>query len=191
MSTVATWPSQAETWLDERGKGAWIVAMVLGFIFFWPIGLALLAYMIWSKRMFSNCSGRSRRHHRKSFRTSGNAAFEAYKSDTLARLEQEQADFEAFMKRLRDEGPLEFISADHRITDERNHLSVADRRKRRFRAAGSEQALRAGSAKTRDRSDQRRDHQQRDPYPHRDPEFSVHRVRRPPAREPSAAQPRP
>ena len=43
MSTVASWPTQAETWLDERGKGAWIAAMVLGFIFIWPVGLALLA----------------------------------------------------------------------------------------------------------------------------------------------------
>ena len=29
MSTVATWPAQAENWLDERGKGAWIAAMIL------------------------------------------------------------------------------------------------------------------------------------------------------------------
>ena len=48
-----SWFGRTEHWLDERGKGAWIAAMVLGFIFFWPIGLALLAYMIWSKRMFS------------------------------------------------------------------------------------------------------------------------------------------
>ena len=32
------------------GQGAWVVAMSLGFIFFWPVGLALLAYMIWSKK---------------------------------------------------------------------------------------------------------------------------------------------
>jgi Protein of unknown function (DUF2852) len=37
--------------LDERGRGAWIVAMILGFVLFWPIGLAILAYMIWSRRM--------------------------------------------------------------------------------------------------------------------------------------------
>ena len=47
------WFARAEAWLDERGKGAWITAMVLGFIFVWPVGLALLAYMIWSKRMFN------------------------------------------------------------------------------------------------------------------------------------------
>ena len=42
---------QARDWLDERGKGAWIAAMVLGFIFVWPLGLAVLFYMIWSGRM--------------------------------------------------------------------------------------------------------------------------------------------
>jgi len=47
------WFTRAEAWLDDKGKAAWIAAMVLGFILFWPIGLALLAYMIWSKRMFS------------------------------------------------------------------------------------------------------------------------------------------
>jgi hypothetical protein len=41
-----SWFERSETWLDRKGKGAWIAAMVLGFIFFWPVGLALLAYMI-------------------------------------------------------------------------------------------------------------------------------------------------
>ena len=96
------WLSRSERWLDERGKGAWIAAMVLGFILFWPIGLALLAYMIWSKRMFSgNCSVRSRQA-RHAFKTTGNNAFDAYKSDTLRRLEEEQDAFEAFLQRLRE-----------------------------------------------------------------------------------------
>ena len=51
------WLSRAEAWLDDKGKGAWIAAMVLGFIFFWPIGLALVAYITytnrWSKDMFA------------------------------------------------------------------------------------------------------------------------------------------
>ncbi len=47
---------RAEAWLDERGRFAWIAAMVLGFIFIWPVGLAFLAYMIWSKRMFKGSS---------------------------------------------------------------------------------------------------------------------------------------
>ena len=105
MSSVATWPTQAETWLDARGKGAWIAAMVLGFIFFWPVGLALLAYMIWSKRMFKgSCASRRNRHAetRHHFKTSGNSAFDSYKAETLRRLEEEQDAFESFLQRLRE-----------------------------------------------------------------------------------------
>ncbi|SFS08457.1 DUF2852 domain-containing protein [Yoonia litorea] len=95
--------ARAESWLDERGKGAWIAAMVVLFIFFWPIGLALLAYMIWSKRMFnSSCKSMTRARSRHMGRTSGNSAFDAYKAETLRRLEEEQDNFEAFLKRLRD-----------------------------------------------------------------------------------------
>lgn len=97
------WFSRAENWLDARGKGAWIAAMVIGFIFFWPIGLALLAYMIWSKRMFNgSCKSRRHNHHGHKFNSSGNSAFDAYKADTLKRLEDEQGAFEAFLQRLRD-----------------------------------------------------------------------------------------
>lgn len=109
MSTIAAWPSKAEHWLDDRGKGAWIAAMILAFIFFWPLGIALLAYMIWSKRMFSKGCAWRRDHgtryevrmHRQGFRSSGNRAFDAYKADTLDRLEREQEEFEAFLERLR------------------------------------------------------------------------------------------
>lgn len=95
---------RAESWLDERGKGAWIAAMVLCFIFVWPVGLALLAYMIWSKRMFNtSCHKRSDRHSARHMgQSSGNSAFDAYKADTLRRLEEEQSNFESFLTRLRD-----------------------------------------------------------------------------------------
>ncbi|WP_422028942.1 DUF2852 domain-containing protein [Roseovarius sp.] len=107
-STPATgplgWLSRAEAWLDDKGKGAWIAAMVLAFILFWPVGLALLAYMIWSKKM--TCSVSHRRHkgygRMNISRSTGNAAFDAYKADTLERLEREQDNFEAFLQRLRD-----------------------------------------------------------------------------------------
>mgnify|MGYP002067547199 CR=1 FL=1 len=36
------------------------------------------------------------------FKSSGNTAFDAYKADTLRRLEEEQDAFEAFLNRLRD-----------------------------------------------------------------------------------------
>ncbi len=98
------WFARTETWLDARGKGAWIAAMVLSFIFFWPVGLALLAYMIWSKRMFNSpCSSRKswKSAAMRGASRTGNRAFDHYKEDTLRRLEQEQDDFESFLERLR------------------------------------------------------------------------------------------
>ena len=54
---LMAWVRGAERWLDDRGRKAWIIAMILGFIFAWPVGLGLLAYMIWSKRMFNRSCG--------------------------------------------------------------------------------------------------------------------------------------
>jgi hypothetical protein len=108
MPRKGNWLNRTEAWLDAKGKGAWIAAMVLGFIFFWPLGLALLAYMIWSKRMFTRtgtsmtCNARRGRSAMSAMRSSGNAAFDAYKADTLRRLEEEQEAFEAYLQRLRE-----------------------------------------------------------------------------------------
>ncbi len=100
--------------LDDFGKPAWIALMVIGFIVFWPIGLAILAYMIWSGRM--GCGWRQRgewrgQHFREKFGkwagpmgpqyTTGNRAFDEYRADTLRRLEEEARDFEGFLDRLR------------------------------------------------------------------------------------------
>ena len=43
--------------MDEVGRPAWIVAMIAGFVLFFPLGLAILAFLIWSGRM--GCSNRS------------------------------------------------------------------------------------------------------------------------------------
>lgn len=55
--------------------------------------------------MFGKCS-KSQRHGRHAARwnamkPSGNTAFDAYKEDTLRRLQEEQENFEAFLERLR------------------------------------------------------------------------------------------
>jgi hypothetical protein len=93
---------RAEDWLDRKGRGAWIAAMVLGFIFFWPVGLALLAYMLWKGKMTCSKSSTAPRASTSfAARTSGNAAFDAYRADTLRRLEEEQQAFEEFLDRLR------------------------------------------------------------------------------------------
>lgn len=90
----------ARDWLDERGKFAWIIAMILGFVAFWPLGLAILAYMIWSKRMFSCNHSRRARHG--AFKPTGNSAFDSYREETLKRLEDEHDEFMGFLQKLRD-----------------------------------------------------------------------------------------
>ncbi|MDB9857216.1 DUF2852 domain-containing protein [Amylibacter sp.] len=104
MSTPATWFSNTDGWLDDRGKGAWIAAMVLGFIFIWPVGLAILFYMIWSNRMSGSffCNRSQSRPVAPPRGSSGNLAFDAYRDDTIKRLEDEQHAFQGFLQRLRD-----------------------------------------------------------------------------------------
>ena len=103
--------------LDDFGKPAWIGVMILGFLLFWPIGLAILAYLIWSGRMgcwtyrgpgrwhnagaHGNSCGSRRRGRRQSKSSSGNHAFDEYRDETMRRLEDEQTEFEAFLDRLR------------------------------------------------------------------------------------------
>jgi hypothetical protein len=95
--------------LDDFGKPAWITVMVLGFIIFWPVGLAILAYIIWSGRMWNAGACRKSWQEKKNnwqgfgsaMRPSGNRAFDDYKAETLRRLEDEQAEFLSFLERLR------------------------------------------------------------------------------------------
>ena len=92
-----------------------------------PLGVALLLFTLGTGRMFrhnesratacgwgrrSGTDGRGTRMRearmsawtgvRTAMRPSGNAAFDAYKADTLRRLEEEQAQFEEFLHRLRE-----------------------------------------------------------------------------------------
>ena len=103
---------------------AWIVFVILGFLFWWPLGLIILGIAIGSKRM--GCwSGRGyerwqdhmqdkmdrMRAKMDSFSqgpwgaarwgSSGNRAFDEYRSETLQRLEEEQREFREFLQRLR------------------------------------------------------------------------------------------
>lgn len=95
------------TAVDRYGKAGWIALMVLGFVLFWPIGLAVLAYLIWSGRM--GCNGKRHRAcgegrwHRNGTRTfsSGNSAFDEYREQTIRRLEEEQNEFTSFLDHLR------------------------------------------------------------------------------------------
>jgi uncharacterized protein (TIGR03382 family) len=91
---VFGWLRRAEDWLNERGNGAWIASFVLGFIFFWPVGLVILFYWLFFRRRQAPAETVAREN-------THNAAFETYKAETLERLEDEQVRFEAFLDRLR------------------------------------------------------------------------------------------
>jgi len=141
------------TWSKQGGNQAWVgppfwhpagmsrpVAIaftVLGFIFWWPVGLAMLFYMIGSGRM--GCFGRRRRAMNQqnwqdagpwgtwrswacgpsdsAASTSGNRAFDEYKAETLRRMEEEQKEFGSFLERLRvakDKAEFDQFMADRR-----------------------------------------------------------------------------
>ena len=100
--------------MDEYGKPAWIALMILAFIVFWPLGLALLGYLIWSGRMgcwrkggpgrwYETKESRARKRGGAYWKgeSSGNAAFDEYREETVRRLEEEQGEFESFLERLR------------------------------------------------------------------------------------------
>ncbi|WP_254368114.1 DUF2852 domain-containing protein [Paracoccus sp. Z118] len=98
---------RARDWLDEHGRLAWIAAMIAGFVLFWPLGLFILGYMIWSNRMFGGCHSRARSFNDRRTRfaqpeTTGNAAFDAYRDETLKRLEDEHRAFVDFLQKLRE-----------------------------------------------------------------------------------------
>jgi hypothetical protein len=110
--------------LDELGRPAWIALMILGFMAWWPLGLAVLAFLIGSGRMGCGRYGSHWEHKMTRLQdkmdrvrekmdrvgggtwwgqspTSGNRAFDEYKADTLQRLEEEQREFREFLARLR------------------------------------------------------------------------------------------
>jgi hypothetical protein len=114
--------------LDDLPKPALIALAIIGFIVFWPVGLALLVYMIWSGRMFCGRHGRygrwytpeerdaardewrarreewkawKRRHRWGRPASSGNVAFDEYREETLRKLDEEQREFRDYLDKLR------------------------------------------------------------------------------------------
>ena len=99
---------------------ATIALMILGFVVFWPLGLAMLAYIIFGERLrgfkrdansaadgfFAGCR-RSHGRYRPHFST-GNVAFDDWRKAELDRLEEERRkldemreDFDSYMRELR------------------------------------------------------------------------------------------
>ena len=102
---------------------ATIALMVLGFVVFWPLGLAMLAYIIFGDRlrtfkkdandsvdgMFASCRGKFRGGRGHGFRSAtGNVAFDDWREAELTRLDEERRkldemreEFDSYVRELR------------------------------------------------------------------------------------------
>lgn len=125
--------------LDRGGKAPWILATVLGFYVFWPIGVAVLLFLAFTGRLRAwrregrgrwrgmmpagmasqGCSwGRWNQAPDQEARgPSGNRAFDEYRAETLRRLEDEQKEFVEYLERLRqakDKSEFDQFMADRR-----------------------------------------------------------------------------
>jgi hypothetical protein len=107
------------TKIDEYGKGAWIALTAVALWLYWPIGLALLAFLLCSGRVrawreegpgrwYNAPNGSGSRSFGcgwggagRSRRPSGNWAFDEHRTETLRRLEEEQREFIEYLERLR------------------------------------------------------------------------------------------
>ena len=95
--------STTQAAIEKRGKELiGIALMVLGFVLFWPLGMAMLAYILWGE-MFGGSAEKAeafmhrqrnywskRDYRRHSRHSSGNAAFDHYREEQLKRLDEER-----------------------------------------------------------------------------------------------------
>lgn len=83
----------------DAGKLIWLALMVVGFIWFWPVGLAVLVYLVMTGRLGQRVnlaigpwgSG---------FWSSGNSAFDEHREEILKKLRSEEKSFRDFIDEL-------------------------------------------------------------------------------------------
>ena len=127
---------------------ATIALMVLGFIIFWPLGLAMLAYILWGDRLegFKKDINRatdsvsdkfSKSCRRQSTGTSGNTAFDEWREAELAKLQEERRKLEEDIREFE-----EYKSEIRRAQDTKEFEDFMKARKRkpapRSKKAGGE-----------------------------------------------------
>ncbi len=110
------------TWIRPEWNPATIALMVLGFVIFWPLGLAMLAYILFGDRLQEfkrdanrafdanfkrhgyGCKGHKGHWHQRT----GNVAFDDWREKELERIEEERrkldemkAEFDEYLRELR------------------------------------------------------------------------------------------
>jgi len=132
---------------NKRWSGLNVLLMVIGFVLFWPLGLAMLAWIVWGdeiSRMADDCKSRfgsmSRAMPARPFTASatGNMAFDEYRARELERLEEERRKVEAMRTEFED-----FLREVRRAKDQEEF--------EKFMAAFDKRTARSGkSGKTKD-----------------------------------------
>ena len=133
-----------------------IIAMVLGFIVFWPVGLAILFYKIWQRRyggpdlqtfatnkfqeargMMSSAQpwacGRGFSRAARFYSSSGNVAFDEWRKSELARLEEERRKLDEAQRDF-----AEYVDAIRRAKDREEFERFMAERRARQTGGGSE-----------------------------------------------------
>ena len=128
--------------LNDIPRPFWIVLMVLGFVWHWPLGLLVLGYLVGSGRIGRGRCGPGRWYNSDGSQPNGfwgrrgwgnwgpqpngpaapagssnNHAFDEYRAETLRRLEEEQKEFVDYLDRLRqarDKAEFDQFMADRR-----------------------------------------------------------------------------
>ena len=128
---------------------ATIALMVGGFFVFWPLGLAVLAYILWGDRLesfkrdvnlstdrFMSGVKRSGMGKGFGFERTGNVAFDDWREKELSRLDEERrrlneaaAEFEDYARELRrakDQEEFDRFMSDRRRRDSNGNGTVVD-----------------------------------------------------------------
>ena len=130
-------PADEDTRPHMRIHPGMVIGTIVGFLFWWPVGLAFLFFTLrstnmgcwnhqdrWAnkmERMQYKMERMRNRMERHGFPfgspSSGNRAFDEYRMETLRRLEDEQKEFREFLDRLRhakDKEEFDLFMAQHR-----------------------------------------------------------------------------
>jgi len=129
-----------------------IALMVLGFVFFWPLGLAMLAYILWGEHYGGSSEKAEKWMKKQKFKmngrgchgrhsATGNAAFDEYREAEIRRLqeermrlEEERAEFEDFLRNLhmaRDRDEFDSFKSAHKAKRADEETTSRPKKKKR------------------------------------------------------------
>lgn len=134
-----------------------IAMMIIGFMIFWPLGLAMIAYILWGDRLdefkagvnertdrFSRGWSRDCGSHRRSHSRSGNVAFDEWREAEIERLAEERRKLEEMRNEFEDH-----LRELRRAKDTTEFEAFMDQYKRNTGASGEVNDKKPGKPSTK------------------------------------------